>query len=79
MATSTPIACLAPGPHRHGLSAHQLRRIDDQHVGMVEALVERLPGALQQQRVAGRQHGLARALVLAVALHGQNDEIAARA
>ena len=78
MATSTAIACTRPGAHRNGLAAHELRRIDHQDVGIGEMLVERLPGALEQQGVAGRQHDLARPLVLAAPLHRQDHEIAAR-
>ena len=37
----------------------RLGRVDDEHVGVVEVLVERAPGALQQQRVAGRERRLA--------------------
>ena len=44
---------LRPRAHGHRLAAHQLRRVDDEHVRVGEVLVEGLPGALQQQRVAG--------------------------
>ena len=68
---------LRPRAHGHGLPADELRRVDDEDVGVIEVLVERLPGPLEQQRVARGQHGLVRTLVLTPALHGQDDEIAA--
>ncbi len=40
-------------------------------------LVERLPGSLQKQRIADREHGFVWTLVLAFALHRKDDEIAA--
>ena len=82
VASSTTIAGqhgerrLRPRAHRHRLAAHELGRVDDQHLRVLELLVERGPGAPQQQRVAPGQHGLAD--VLALALHGQDHEVAAR-
>ena len=46
---------LGARPHRHGLTAHQIGRVHDQHLGLVQPLVERAPRALQQQRVARRR------------------------
>ena len=40
--------------------------------------VQRFPGSLQQQRVAGSQNGLVRSLILACPLHRKDHQIAAR-
>ena len=61
---------------RHRLPAEDRRVIDDEHVGVGEMPVERDPRALQEQRVANGQLGLAGDL-LALALNRQQDEIAA--
>src|SRR5262249_26203569 len=68
---------LRPRAHGNGLSADELRRVDDEDVGVVEVLVERLPGPLEKQGVADGQHGLLRTLVLTSALYGHDDEVAA--
>ena len=68
---------LGAGAERDGLAAHELRRVDDEHVRVVEVDVERVPRALQQQRVARPRAVVARADVLAAALHGEDDEVAA--
>ena len=49
----------APGAERHRLAPDELRRVDDEHVGVVEVLVERVPRALKEERVAGCEHVLA--------------------
>ena len=71
-------------PHGHGLTTHQLGRIDDKNVWIVEVDVEGLPGSLKQHRVTRLQHdtaGVRCALTAAVsgagALHRQNDQVAA--
>ena len=67
-----------PGARSEGnsLPAEDRRVIDDEHVGVGEMPVERHPRALQEQRVANGQLGLAGDL-LALALNRQQDEIAA--
>ena len=66
-----------PRAHRHGLTAHQLRRIDDEHIRIGQAHIQRLPGALQQQRIAGLQFDLAVAEVGAGPLDGDHQKVAA--
>ena len=78
MPASTTIASRGLEPERHGLRRTSVRCVDDEHVGVVEVLIERRPGALQQQDVADRERGLAGARVLALALDGEDDEVAAR-
>jgi hypothetical protein len=68
---------LRPRAHGDGLAADQIRGVDDEDVGIVEVLVERLPGPLEEQRVADGECRLLRALVLSTPMHGQDDEIAA--
>jgi hypothetical protein len=65
------------GTHGHRLTPHQLGRVDHQHVGVVEVLVQRLPAALEEQGVARREGDLAWAQALAAALDGEDDQIAA--
>ena len=65
------------GSHRNGLAANKVRRIHDQHVGIGEALVQRLPCALQEQRVADLEFRLRRIERHIRAGDGENDEIAA--
>ena len=77
MATSTAIACLAPGPIGTAWRRTSSGESTTSTSGSAEPLVEGLPGPLQQQRIAGGQHGLVRALILVVALHGQDHEVAA--
>ncbi len=60
------------------MPSDEFRRVDDEDVGVVEVLVERLPRPLEQQCVADGQRAFARTLVLAPALNGQDDEVAAR-
>ena len=43
---------LRPRPQRDRLAADERRRVDDEHAGVLELLVERRPGAAQQQHVA---------------------------
>ena len=49
----TRSARFAPGPSGTGLAAHELGLVDDEHIGIVEVLLERAPRALKQERVAG--------------------------
>ena len=46
----------APGPSGDDLAAHRLGRVDDEHLVGLQPLVERAPGAFEQQRVAGGEH-----------------------
>ena len=63
-------------PERDRLPADERRLVDDEHVRIVEVVLERAPGALQEQRVADRELRLA-GQVLALALDREHDEIAA--
>ena len=62
---------------RCGLTAHGVRCIDDDDLGVGEVGVERIPVALQQEHVADLEHDLAVLQVLAGALHGQDHQVAA--
>ena len=77
MPRSTAMACFAPAPMGTACRRTSSGESTTRTFGVVEVLVERLPGPLEQHRVADGQHGLLRTLVLAPALHGQDDEIAA--
>ena len=46
---------LGAGSHRQCLTAHEVRRIHHQNIRIVEVDVERLPGALQEHRIASLQ------------------------
>ena len=64
-------------PERDGLAADPLGRVDDQHVRVGEVLVEGGPRALQQQRRRRRPARPRPAQVLALALDGEDDQVAA--
>src|SRR5579885_2843929 len=75
MPASTAIACLAPRPN--GTAWRRMTSGEyDKNVGVVQTLVEGLPGALKQQRVSGSEHGLP-SLIFAASLNGEYNEIAA--
>ena len=88
--TTTPVASKATMPaitvdrdgcssaERHALAAHHVRCVDDQHITVGRVLLDRLPRALDDQCVAGGEDGRLRADVIAVALDGQYDQLAAR-
>ncbi len=77
MPARTQSVCTAPRTHRQRLSADEVGRVDDEDLGRGEVAVERGPGPLQEQDVAGgeRRGG---GEVLALPLDGEDDEVAAR-
>ena len=69
-------ARFAPGPSGTACRRTSAGSIDDEQVRIVEVVLERSPGALQEQGVADHELGLA-GQVLALALDRAHDEIAA--
>ena len=72
--TERPLGARA---ERHGLAADDVGFVDDEHVGILEVDGEGVPRALQQHDVAGGEGDLPGAEVLALAMDGEHDEVAA--
>ena len=71
------MACIAPDPSGTACRRTSLRGVHDQHIGVIEMQVERLPGPLQKQRVTCAKSWCVRRELAAVALDRDNEEIAA--
>ena len=62
---------------RHRLTAHRIRRIHHQHLRIGKARIKRLPGSLQQQRIARLQLHRLSAHILSTTLDGDDHKITA--
>jgi hypothetical protein len=63
-------------PERDRLPSHERGVVDHEHVRVIEVVLQRSPGALQEQRVADGELRLAGPF-FALALHREHDQIAA--
>ena len=78
MPASTAIASSAPRPSGTACRRTSSGASTASTSGSSRRSLERAPRPLEQQRVAGAEHRLVRALSPRRALHGEDDEVAAR-